>query len=209
MSLYFYLFEAALFHEIMKGSLARSYRQRSFTPCQSLCRHLVAKSTTIPSDALIWAILAGLPFDRTYWHGLVGECLVHGAHDIPRLATAPDTLCCLLAPDQLGKHDLPRSLYAPIQQAHFGTRDLRFGTGFYRPDHVGLNDSADVHRLAAYLESVNPVVWDAQGLAILPECSSDEERAEELAYVRDWWPSLVELYQNARDRDWVVVCERT
>jgi hypothetical protein len=208
MVLYFYLLEHVFFHEIMKVALALSYRQRSFVPCRDLCHFLLTANSEIPQDALMRAILTGLPFDRAFWHGLVGECLVHGARAMPRLQTAPDSLCCLLAPDHHGKPDRPRPFYAPIQQAHFGTRDLRFGSGYYRPDHAGLNDREDVDRLAEYLETIDPNAWAPRDLEALADCQGDDERAEELAFIRDWWPSLVELYQDARNHDWVVVCER-
>jgi hypothetical protein len=172
-----------------------------------LCRHLLVLNPAIPQDALLRAIAAGLPFDRAFWHGLIGECLVHGAKVMPRLPTAPASLCCLLAPDRYAQPSTSRRHYAPIQQAHFGTRDLRFGAGYYRPDHAGLNHQGDVLRLASYLEAVDPAVWQTKDLAPLADCVGDEERAEELAFVRDWWPGLVELYQTARAQSLVVVCE--
>jgi hypothetical protein len=207
MLLYFYLLDRRFFEDIMVPCLAQSYRQISLAPGHELCRFLLARDPGIPEDAVVRSILAGLPFDRTFWHGLVGECLVHGAADILRLQTAPDALCCLLAPAQVRPQDVPRAHYAPIQQAHFGTRDLVFGGGYYRPDHAGLNDIEDVRRLAVYLQAIDPAGWTAAALTPLAECTDDAERAEELAYARDWWPSLVELYQGAKERGQVVVCE--
>ena len=208
MLLYFFLLRHAFFHEVMRPALARGYRQRSFAPCHDLCRFLLAGNSSIPQDALVRAILGGLPFQRAYWHGLVGECLVHGAHEIPSWPTAPDTLCHLLAPAHHGKTETPRWHFAPIQQAHFGTRDLLFGGGYYRPDHAGFNDADDVSRLAAYLAGVDPTRWAPRDLEGLADCTDNDQRAEELAYVRDWWPSLVELYQQAQDGNLIVVCER-
>jgi hypothetical protein len=205
--LYFYVLEGPFFHGVMAPALSHAHRQRSFAPCHDLCRQLLAENAEVPPDSIVRAVLTGLPFERSFWQGLVGECLVHGARDIPRLATAPASLCCLLAPTHHEKPDAPRDHYAPIQQVHFGSRDLRFGGGFYRPDHVGLNDHDDVTRLAAYLEAIDCAAWSPGQLKGLPDLLDDTERAEELAYVRDWWPSLVELYQNARGRQLVVVCE--
>ena len=34
-----------------------------------------------------------------------------------------------------------------------------------------------------------------------------QERADELEYVRDWFPALRDLYQHAADTDRVVICE--
>jgi hypothetical protein len=208
MFLYFFLLKHVFFSEFMRPALARSQRRRSFAPCLDLCRLLLAENSGIPQDAVLRAILDGLPYHRTFWQGLVGECLVHGAHEIPRMPTTPTTLCCLLAPDRHGNTETPRWQYAPIQQVHFGTLDLLFGSGYYRPDHAGLNDRDDVCRLAGYLQAVDPSTWAPRHLEALADCTDDDQRAEELAYVRDWWPSLVELYQNAKDHNLVVVCER-
>ncbi len=207
MFLYFYLLEGRFYREVMAPALASAYRQRSWVACGDLCRRLLAENDEIPPDSLIRAVLAGLRFERLFWQGLVGECLVHGASAIPRFATAPASLCCLLAPDNYRHPDLPRAGYAPIQQVHFGTRELRFGAGYYRPDHAGINNEADVDRLAGYLASVDASAWTADQLKPIRELSDDAECADELAYVRDWWPSLVELYQEARAKNWIVVCE--
>jgi hypothetical protein len=52
-------------------------------------------------NTLSSAILNGLPFDRSFWRGLIGECLVHGAVDIPRLQTAPDTFALDVSPGRI------------------------------------------------------------------------------------------------------------
>jgi hypothetical protein len=122
--------------------------------------------------------------------------------------TATASLCCLLAPRQFGLGEVPRSAFAPIQQAHFGSRDLRFGGAFYRPDHAGLNDEADVGRLLSYLDGIDPGAWHESMLCPMLEFGSRAEREEELAFVRDWWPALVEMYRGAADQVQVIVCER-
>jgi len=162
----------------------------------------------MPQDALIRAVLNGLPYDRAFWHGLIGECLVHGARDIPRLQTAPESFFCLLCPDHFGQDEIPREQFAPIQQVHFGTRDITFGGGFYRPEQAGINLREDVHRLTEYLEGIDPNHWTARDLERLPGLLDDEQREEELADLRDWWPGLVELYQSVRAHNWIIVCER-
>lgn len=207
MLLYFYLLEARFFHEFMRPALALAYGQRSFAPCGDLCRCLLATHADIPPDSMIRAVIAGLPFERGFWRGLVGECLVHGARDIPRIAAAPESLLCLLAPDHFGR-SISRADFAPIQQVHFGTREVRFGGGFYRPDHAGLNDQADVSRLAECLAAIDTSLWTTNQLKPIADLANEDDRAEELAYVRDWWPSLVGLYQDARDQGRIVVCEQ-
>jgi hypothetical protein len=206
--LYFFVLEQAFLVEVMGPALTRSYRQRSYAPCQDLCGWLLARTPAIPQDAVVRALGEGLPFDRLFWHSLIGECLVYGARDIPRMHLSPDSLCCLLAPDCLTDPDVPRSRFAPIQQVLFGSCDVAFAGGYYRPDHAGLNDRGDVARLAEYLESVDTAIWSPRDLTPLAEYTSADECAEELAYVRDWWPSLVELYQRARANGDVLVCEQ-
>jgi hypothetical protein len=202
MFLYFYVHDATFFHEVLRPSLARAHRGKSFAPCQDLCRRLLTPDA--PRDAIIRAVLGGLLFERGFWQAVTGECLVVGAVDVPRVQTAPDTYRCLLAPSA---HSV-RAGYSPIEQAHFGTRDLTFGTGFYRPDRAGLNDVDDVGRLATYLEAIDPEKWTTDDLLSLMNCADEEERTEELADARAWWPGLVSLYREARERGQVIVCEQ-
>jgi hypothetical protein len=208
MLLYFYLFGAVFFRTRMQPALAESWRRRSFLPCHDFCAEVLgATKQTPPADSVLRQVARGLPFAREFWHGLVGELLVFGCQDMPLLQTAPATLCCLLAPERYGG-DRPRSGFAPIQQIHFGSRDLRFGGAFYRPDHAGYSDGADVHRLLQYLDAIDPAAWHEAMLQPMTELASAEERAEELAFVRDWWPALVELYRNAATQGDIIVCER-
>jgi Domain of unknown function (DUF1877) len=214
MPLYFLLLDHAAFHQRLRPALAASWRQRSFEPCRAFCADLLPAALAFAEryhtgrDGLLLAQVAGgLPFDRDFWRALAGELLWFSAADIPELQTAPDTLCALLAPDQVGQDPCPRDRFAPIQQAHYGARDLVFGGGYYRPEHAGYNDAADVARLAEYLAAVDPQRWTPAELAVLPDLADKEERAEELEYVRDWFPALRELYQQARAHDQIVVCE--
>jgi hypothetical protein len=147
----------------------------------------------------------GLPFDRKRWGLLVGELLMICASDIPALDTEPDTLCCLLEPDLYRNRATSRS--APIQQAHFGSRDIVFGGGYYRPDRAGWNDVDDVARLTRYLESVDPQRWSAADLAGHRDLADDQERAEELDYARQRFAALLALYQRAFQEKWVLVSE--
>lgn len=214
MPLYFLLLSDSLYRQRLRPALAASWQQRSFEPCRSLCAEtlpaarIFAERYHVSLDqAVIGQVTAGLAFDRNIWTALVGELLWFCAAEIPEIETAPEALCCLLALDQFAAGDIPRDRFAPIQQAHYGTRDLVLGGHYYRPDQVGYNDAADVARLADYVASVDPQRWTPAGLAALTELASDEERAEELEYVRDWFPALCELYQRARQRGEMVVCE--
>jgi hypothetical protein len=203
---YFYLVRRSWLEE-MHTALSASHRQHSFTPCASLCARLLANGS-IPERSLIHHASTGLAFDRTRWHALVGECLVFGADEMPRLPWLLPPLLCLLAPERLGADPAERAGRTPIEQVHYGARPLRFGGGWHRPDHVGWNDADDVHRLLAYLRDVAPSAWSAAGLTPLTDLTDDADRAEELAHLRDWWPALVEMYERARADDCAIVCER-
>src|SRR5262249_22272129 len=144
---------------------------------------------------------------RHSWRCLVGEILMIGAVEVPEIETAPDSLCCILAPDRYCEEFTARERFAPIQQVHFGTRDLLFGSAFYRPDYAGWNDRADMERLARYLGDIYPESWRVSDLFSHRDLADDRERAEELEYVRDWFPALRELYQHAADKDRILICE--
>src|SRR3712207_8296471 len=58
-----------------------------------------------------------------------------------------------------------------------------------------------------YLNTLDPQQWDAERLAALPGMGDPDERAEELEYVRDWFPPFRDLYRRARDRDQLVRSE--
>jgi hypothetical protein len=137
----------------------------------------------------------------------VGEILMVGAAEIPELETAPESLACILAPERCQEEITARGCFAPIQQVHFGTRDLVFGSAFYRPEHAGWNDGADVERLAQYLTNNDPESWTVDDLRLHGDLTDDGERAEELEYVRDWFPTLRDLYQRALDKSQIVICE--
>jgi hypothetical protein len=208
MFLYFYLLEEAFYHEVMVPTLTEALRRRAFEPCWELCRRLIDKSSLVPGDALVRRIPTGFRFARAFWHALIGECLLYGAVDIPRLEIASASLLCLLAPAHGGEPDPPRAAYTPIEKCLYGTRDLAFGGGYYRPDFAGFNNAADVEELTLYLETVDPAQWQPGDLQRLVDCANDEERALELDDARASWPSLVELYQTAQRNRWMIVCER-
>lgn len=215
MPLYFLVHDGDFFHERIVPALAESWRRHSFVPARSLCADLLPAARTfagryhLAADETLLARLASedVPYDRALWRHLIGEVLLFGAADVPEFQTAPAALGCLLAPGQDHAADVPRARMAPIRQAHFGSRDLAFGGGYYRPDQAGWNDRDDVVRLADYLSGQRPETWTAAGLRALPGLESDEDRAEELQYARDWFPALAALYEAARAAGRVVVCE--
>jgi hypothetical protein len=214
MPLYFLLLDADRFHERIVPALAASRRQRNFAPCRDLCTELLPAVEAFrqryhlgPDEALVSQVLRGLPFDVDFWRSLAGEVLLYSAAEVPEFQTAPDTLCCLLAPERYREGDVVRERLAPIQQAHFGTRDLVFGSAFYRPDDAGWNDRADVTRLAEYLSAVDPERWQPADLLTLPEVADADEAAEELLFARERFVPLREMYERAVAAGHLVICE--
>jgi hypothetical protein len=215
---YFLVLEGSWFEGQARPALADAWRRRSFEPARLLCAALAPAAEafarryhTGPAESLVTGVADGLPFDRDFWRLLVGEVLLVGAADIPEFQTSPDTLACLLAGDVYlaGTADrLPLPQLPRVLQAHRGSRDLTFGAAVYRPGAAGYNDVADVARLAAYLEGVRPQLWKAEDLKAHRDLAGDDERAEELDFVREWFPALRDLYAQAGARGRVVVCER-
>jgi hypothetical protein len=214
MPLYHLLLEASSFHDRIHPALAATWLRRSFEPCRPLCDALLPAARSFaeryrlgPDEPLLAQVARGLPFDRDFWRHLVGEVLWYSAAEIPEFESAPESLCCLLAPQRYGERTMVRERFAPIEQAHYGARDLVFGGAYYRPDHAGYNGTLDVERLAEYLDALDPQTWTVSGLTPLEGVASEEDRAEELEFVRDWFPALRDLYRRARDRRQIVVCE--
>jgi hypothetical protein len=214
MTLYFFLHDAERFFQQIGPALGASWRERSFAPCQELCNALASEVRAFQEryyagaeEPLLERVARGIPFDRNLWRLLAGEVLLYAAAEVPDLQTAPDALCCLLAPEAYRSGESHRENFSPIQQVHFGSRDLTFAGAYYQPERAGLNDLRDVARLADYLASVNPTAWSPADLEPLPNLRDAEDRADELEFVRDWFGPLREMYERARQRGWVVVCE--
>jgi hypothetical protein len=213
MPLYFLVHDAQRFGEVIRPALAASWRRRSFEPCCDLCATLAPQVRAFQEryyigqdEPMLWK-LNELAFDRHLWRLLVGELLLYAAVEIPEIPTAPETLTCLLARHRPLRSDLRRDQFAPIQQVHFGTHDLAFGTAIYQPERTGYNDDADVARLADYLDAIDPAPWSAAELTRLPELANDEDRAEELELAREWFPLLCGLYRRACKQNQVIVCD--
>jgi hypothetical protein len=214
MPLYFFVLKQKWFFDRVRPALSTSWKKRDFGPCRTLCADLLPTVDSFaqryhidPTQTLIHHVTQGLGFERDSWRCLVGEVLLFGAEEVPEFETAPETLCCLLSPESYGEDTLPRERFSPIQQAHFGSRDLLFGGAYYRPEHAGWNDGADVVRLAAYLEAVDPGRWRVEDLRPLTQLKTDEDRADELAYAREWFPALQELYRRAMKKSEILACE--
>ena len=211
---YFLMLGAEDFERRVRPALSASRRLRTFEPCRALCAGLTPAARTyveryhVGSDEpLVRRVAAGLPFNRDAWKALVGEVLLVTAVEIPEFQTSEETLCRLLAPEHGAETITNRERLPPILQAHRGSRDLTFGAVAYRPDHAGYNNTAHVARLAAYLAAVQPERWTADDLVGLPGAESVGDREEELAFAREWFPALADLFQRARERRCVLVHE--
>jgi hypothetical protein len=157
------------------------------------------------TESLLARVAAGsVPFDRALWRALVGEVLLFGAVEIPEFQVNAETLRCLLAPQRDGIRD--RARFTPIEQVLDGSRDLTFGAAVYRPEHAGFNSADDVTRLGAYLAAVRLESWTAADLAGLPDLPADD-RDDELAFAREWFPALVALYSRAAGEGRAIVHE--
>jgi hypothetical protein len=214
MAEYFLCLNGETFLNEIRPALAASWRVRSFEPCRSLCDQLLPAVRAYmqryhlgEEETLVAHVAAGLVFDRAYWRQLVGEVLLFAAVEIPEFQSNAETLICLLAPEQYRRETSVREQFAPIQQVFRGSRDVTFGAAVYRPEHAGYNDADDVTRLAAYLASVDSRHWSLDDLRALPDMQNDDERADELAFIREWFPVLVDLYQRARSAKHVLVIE--
>ncbi len=208
------LLDAAEFHDSIRPALAASWRRRSFEPCRALCaslrdsvRAFADRYHVGDAEPLLLRVAEGLPFDRGFWRLLVGEVLLVAAAELPELQTSPRTLTWLLARDRYPQGEGPRERSAAVEQVHFGSRDLVFGGGYYRPDHAGYNDRDDVARLAAYLDGIDGEAWEVSDLAGCPHLADDPDPEEELEFARQCLAGLRDLYRRADAGGRVVVCE--
>jgi hypothetical protein len=214
MAEYYLVLDAAEFERQTRPALAEAWRQRRFDVARALCQVLLPAARdyaeryhTGAAEPLLARIATGaVPFDRLLWRTLVGEVLLFSALEIPEFQVNADTLTCLLAPAHYRDGVGDRSLLAPVQQALFGARDLTFGAAVYRPDFAGLNTPDDVKRLAGDLAAVRPQTWSVADLSGLRAVSA-EDLADELAFAREWFPVLVELYERSATADRVIVHE--
>jgi hypothetical protein len=204
---YFFPIHAKRFHGEIAPALAAAWSARTFDPARRLCRELspaardfIQHSMTGLTEPLVVQIAESKPlFRKDLWRILVGEVLLFSAEELPELETPLESFAAVLHQTLADN----RSRFPPIQQAIHGSRDLRFGAGYYRPDHAGWNDLDDVRRLADWLTGIDASDWRKSDLVDLPA----EDRADELEFAREWFLQLREMYRRAAKLEWVVVCE--
>jgi hypothetical protein len=210
MPLYFMLHDAERFHELIRPVLAASWRQRGFAPCEALRSALTAEMIRFLSanrireeESILLRVGSELPFGREMWRYLVGEVLLVAAAELPEIHVPEETLCRLAQPAD--REPAMRDRSQPMEQVLHGARDLNFGGGWYRPDAAGWNDTDDVIRLTAYLAALNPQMWTPAKLPSGDE--NDEDRQEEVEFARESLVSLRAMYERARTRGQILVCE--
>jgi hypothetical protein len=210
---YFLVHDGEFFERRLRPALASAWRERSFAPCRRLCRDLAPGARELalrwhvsPDDLLLFRVEHDLGFDRSFWRALAGELLLFAAREAPEFPTRLDTLVALLDPSPPTETP-PRERQSAIRQALSGSRDLSFGAAVYRPEHAGWNNAEDVARLASRLASVRPDAWTTADLAD-PDLQDEEDREDELAFAREWFAALSDLYSRAAGANQVIVLER-
>jgi len=196
MSQYFFVHDYERYHGLIAPALANSALRRDFAPCRECCVQLKSHLTTFAQryrlrlEDCVWPrILNGMKYDRRLWTTFAGELLLFGAMDVPEIATASEELTQFLGNCEL------------IRQMHDGTRDIKFGHRVYRPDAAGLNDRDDVVRIATLLGGLETAQWTIEG------GTGELDKAETLAFARDCFIALNDLYQNAAIYGQIIICE--
>ncbi len=212
---FFLVHDRSIFEERLRPALTAAWRQRSFDPCIPLGRDWAATARDYaeryhvnPDEIVLLQLEQGLHFDRAIWRTIVGELLLFAACEIPEFSNCFATLLHLLSPDTPSVEMVPREKRPEIHQALFGSRDLAFGAALYRPEYAGWNDQADTARLAIWLSSIQPDRWTTQDLATLPELEDEEDRADELAFAREWFSVLTDLYRRTAAAGRILMLER-
>jgi hypothetical protein len=204
---YFFPIASVRFHGAIAPALAKAWTARSFAPAFDLCRELapigrdfIQQRSASQTEPMVVMIAGGtVPFRRDLWRLLCSEFLLFSAAELPELETPAATWAILLHQSMMDE----RPQFSPIQQAIQGSRDLSFGGAYYRPDHAGWNDLADVQRLSEWMTTVDIGSWKAEELTEFDE----SDRVDELAFAKEWFPALREIYRRAAANGWIVVCE--
>ncbi|MFO0928764.1 MAG: hypothetical protein U0736_17380 [Gemmataceae bacterium] len=212
---YCFIHERHTFECHIRSPVAAAWRRGSFAPCRELAAQWTPRTLEYasryhlpPEELLIPQVARGCPFDRALWRLFVGELLAVAAVAMPELPTHLESLAHLLASEHPHPDLSDRPALPAVYQALLGSRDLTFGLATYRPGHAGYNNSEDVARIAAYLHATDPTVWSAEQFHGFAGTDTEDDRAEELAFAREWLGVLTDLYVAAAGADHVVILER-
>src|SRR5262249_52766664 len=145
-------------------------------------------------DLVLYSLHPRMPFDRNTWRIIAGEVLLLAAAEVPEIPDVEETLVELHGED------------TSIHRAYHGTHTLCFGGGWYRPDQAGYNDTDDVMHVACWLASIDPNTWSPNRLSG-HGYTQEEERQEELAFTSQAFKQLTAVYDRARTRGQLIVCE--
>jgi hypothetical protein len=195
------LHDAERFDAIIRPALGASWRQRSIEPLRSLqlalreeVERFVTENRIRREDLVLHSLHPRMPFDRNTWRTIAGEVLLLAAAEVPEIPDVEETLVKLHGEDP------------SIHRAYHGTLNLCFGGGWYRTDQAGYNDTDDVMRLACWLASIDPNTWSPNRLSGHRH-TQDEEQQEELAFTSQAFKQLATVYDRARTRRQLIVCE--
>lgn len=212
---YCFIHKRHTFEDHIRPPVATAWRRGCFAPCRDLAAQWTPRTVEYASryhlsleELLIPQVAHGLPFDRALWRLFVGELLAVAAVAMPELPTHLESLAHLLVPEHPHPDLSDRPALPTVYQALLGSRDLTFGLATYRPGHAGYNNSEDVARIAAYLQATDPTTWTAAHLLGFAGTDTEDDRAEELAFAREWLGVLTGLYVAAAGADHVVILER-
>ena len=189
----------ALTFAALRPVLGDAWWQRSFLRCAphveewSVAALRYAEAYHIdPAEILLTGFGPKTPFSSSSWRTLVGELLVVTAVEMPELPSHLESLSRLL-PSTLAKDALQ------------GCGDLTFGLATYRPGLAGFTSAEDVRRILDELLAIDPAGWSA---SMLPADELDaDDLDDELAYCREWFAVLVDLYERVVRDDRVIVFE--
>lgn len=210
MKLYFYVHDASWFHGTLIPALTDAWQHRSFHSCKGVCQRIIANCSESPDEFIVHPgstlsahIVAGQPFDYAGWKILVGEALALGAAEIP---IVPEILPALKHLMRTSLHE-NRECFSPVQQIELGTREIRLGGVAYRPDFSGVNQETDIERLESFLVSFDAEAWKPDDLFGMPGLEDEDQRHDELEYLRQEHPHLTAILTRAKSNHQIIVCE--
>jgi hypothetical protein len=200
MPLYFMVHDAERFGALIRPALAASWQRRSSEPLRSLqfalredFERFVSENRIRREELMVLGLQPQAPFNRDIWQTVAGEVLLAAAADVPEIPDAEETLVRILGEDP------------SIRQAYHGSRGLCFGGTWYRPDHAGYNAPDDVLRLANRLSSIDHARF--QVTLPGPNQTDEDEQQEEWAFTCQAFNQLATVYDRARTRGQLIVCE--
>ncbi len=183
----------------LRPILGDAWWRRSFAGCtphveawRAAARQYANAYHIDPQELFLVGFGPKTPFTSSSWRTLVGEILVVTAVEMPELPSHLESLARLLPPSL-------------AKDAFQGGGDLTFGLATYRPGLAGFNTVDDNRRLLGELRAIVPAGWSTSTL--LADELDEDDLLDELAYSREWFAVLVDLYERVVRDDRVIVFE--